>query len=226
MQKLFTLCVSALMAITSICAQDIIVTNDAKKIEAKILEVTTSEIRYKEADNLNGPVFILRTDEINCIIYSNGKVVLYDPSKTAQNPRGQEELSHQQIEDSITSDNIRKAEDLINGLNFSEVDEPAAVPLGKQANPVMGECGSWQLEGRDLVGHLPQPANTFNQEGRVVVQITVDASGNVIEAMVIGGDITDKTTMDLALNAAKRAKFTSAKQKKQVGTITFIFKIK
>jgi hypothetical protein len=32
-------------------AQDIIVTIDAKKIEAKIIEVSKSEIKYKEQDN-------------------------------------------------------------------------------------------------------------------------------------------------------------------------------
>lgn len=59
-------------------AQDIIVTNDARKIEAKVLEVSKSEIRYKEIDNLDGPTFVLGTDDINSIIYANGKVVFYN----------------------------------------------------------------------------------------------------------------------------------------------------
>jgi len=63
-------------------AQDIIVTTDAQKIEAKILEVSKSEIKYKEIDNLEGPTFVLSTDEINSIIYANGKVVLYSQTKT------------------------------------------------------------------------------------------------------------------------------------------------
>ena len=63
-------------------AQDIILTTDAKKIEAKITEVTKSEIRYKEKDYLDGPTFFISTDEINSIIYGNGKVVLYNqPAK-------------------------------------------------------------------------------------------------------------------------------------------------
>lgn len=59
-------------------AQDIIVTTDAQKIEAKIIEVSKSAIRYKEPDNLDGPTFVLDTEDINTIIYSNGKVVLYN----------------------------------------------------------------------------------------------------------------------------------------------------
>lgn len=78
MKKLFTLCLFALIAANTLLAQDIIITNDAQKIEASILEVSKSEIKYKEKDNINGPTFILETKEISSIIYSNGKVVVYN----------------------------------------------------------------------------------------------------------------------------------------------------
>lgn len=81
-------CCMVLWAMVSAAyAQDIIVTTDSKKIEAKIMEVSKSEIKYKEADNLEGPTFVLSTDEINTIIYSNGKVVLYNQEvqSTAKN---------------------------------------------------------------------------------------------------------------------------------------------
>lgn len=66
------------MASMTLIAQDIIITNDAQKIEAKILEVSKTEIKYKENDNLDGPTFILETKEVSSVIYSNGKVVLYN----------------------------------------------------------------------------------------------------------------------------------------------------
>ena len=78
MKKKLTLIACALIAVASLMAQDIIVTKDAQKIEAKILEVSKTEIKYKEKDNLNGPTFILDTKEISSIIYSNGKVVVYN----------------------------------------------------------------------------------------------------------------------------------------------------
>jgi len=64
---------------TAICtfAQDIIVTRDAVRIEAKILEVSSSEIKYKEYNDQDGPLFILNTSEINTIIYQNGSVKIY-----------------------------------------------------------------------------------------------------------------------------------------------------
>ena len=71
------------------CAQDIIITTDAQKIDAKILEVSKHEIRYKEKDNLDGPTFVLETKEINSIIYANGKVTVYN-QPASQEPAKQE----------------------------------------------------------------------------------------------------------------------------------------
>ena len=65
-------------------AQDIIVTTDSKKIEAKILEISETEVKYKETDNLEGPTFILPTQKIVSIIYANGKVSLFQESVTAE----------------------------------------------------------------------------------------------------------------------------------------------
>lgn len=76
-------------------AQDIIVTNNAKKIEAKILEVSKSEIRYKEVNNLNGPTFVLETKEISSIIYSTGKVVLYSQAADTEAIQEQPKSSQQ-----------------------------------------------------------------------------------------------------------------------------------
>lgn len=78
-QFLFT---AIFVAITVFCfAQDIIVTTDARKIDAKIMEVSETEVKYKETDNLDGPTFIISTNNISSIIYANGKVSLYTEGK-------------------------------------------------------------------------------------------------------------------------------------------------
>lgn len=79
----------------NVYAQDIIVTTDTQKIEAKILEVSKSEIRYKEKDNLDGPTFVLSTNEISSIMYSNGKVVLYNQT-TSTTPKQEKTPTEQQ----------------------------------------------------------------------------------------------------------------------------------
>lgn len=98
---------------------------------------------------------------------------------------------------------------------------------GQKGNPVgHGSSGgnSWSLSGRGIKGTLPQPSNTFKQEGKVVVQIRVNAAGQVVSATVKGGDVSDKQTQQLALDAARKAKFTEGDHD-QIGTITYIFKL-
>ncbi len=98
---------------------------------------------------------------------------------------------------------------------------------GQKGNPVgHGSSGgnSWSLGGRNIVGRIPEPTNTFNQEGRVVVQIRVNPAGQVISAVEgKGSTISDKQTIKLALDAAKKAKFTEG-DRDQIGTITYNFK--
>ena len=98
---------------------------------------------------------------------------------------------------------------------------------GQKGNPVgHGSSGgnSWSLSGRGIKGTLPQPSNNFNQEGKVVVQIRVNAAGQVVNVSHKGGDVSDKQTIQLALDAARKAKFTEGDHD-QIGTITYIFKL-
>lgn len=84
MKKFFS--IYMVVTLMSICAyaQDVIVTKDAKKIDAKILEVTKGEIKYKEFDYQDGPTFTLGIEDINSIIYANGKVALYNQDKAKE----------------------------------------------------------------------------------------------------------------------------------------------
>lgn len=47
---------------------------NSERIDAKILEVSDSEVSYKKTDYIDGPTFIVKTSEISSIIYSNGEV--------------------------------------------------------------------------------------------------------------------------------------------------------
>ena len=105
MKKFFFLFASVAMTISAM-AQDVIITTDAQKIDAKIIEVSKTEIKYKEKDNPNGPTFVLEAGEISSIIYANGKVVLYNqPSSEAP----KEEASDPQPAAVVTSSNVAEA---------------------------------------------------------------------------------------------------------------------
>lgn len=67
------------LAITHfVAAQDIIVTKNSDRIDAKILKVTEEEIEYKQSNNPDGPLFTISVEKISSILYSNGEVQTFD----------------------------------------------------------------------------------------------------------------------------------------------------
>ncbi len=95
-------------------------------------------------------------------------------------------------------------------------------PVGKNFGSVNGNM--WSLQGRSMKS-MPKPSNDFKEEGRVVVSIRVDKAGNVIKVSLAGGTtISDQYTIQLALDAARKAKFTEG-DKEQIGSITYNFKL-
>ncbi len=96
-------------------------------------------------------------------------------------------------------------------------------------NEGIGGYGSFNLNGRSIgAGGLPRPAYTIQEEGRIVVDITVDPRGNVIAAAVGRGTNIDNASMrNSAIEAAKRAKFNSITgANNQSGTITYRYSLK
>ena len=53
-------------------AQDLIIKEDGTEIQAKITEVTSTEVKFKRWDNIDGPTYIIPSLEIYKIIYQNG----------------------------------------------------------------------------------------------------------------------------------------------------------
>lgn len=98
---------------------------------------------------------------------------------------------------------------------------------GVKGNPVGRETGSsvtFNLSGRVPRGEkLPEPESNFNQEGTIIVRIWVDKAGNVTNQSIIGGNISDKSMQQLALQTARKSKFTEG-ETPQIGNITYTFK--
>ena len=97
----------------------------------------------------------------------------------------------------------------------------------------VGGYGSWDLNGRDMIGELPRPAyEGIQAEGRVVVAITVSPNGDVIStSIVVSRSSKDHTnTIDpqlrkIAEEAARKAKFNPTDAvNNQTGSIVYYFK--
>jgi len=65
-------------------SQDIIVTSNGNKIEAKVTEVEVDVIKYKKFGDNNGPTYTMKKTEIATILYENGNVDVF--KKEQQRP--------------------------------------------------------------------------------------------------------------------------------------------
>ena len=59
--------------LSSTNAQDLIILKDGNTIEAKVLEISPTEIRYKRFDHLDGPTIIIMAIDVLSIRYENGR---------------------------------------------------------------------------------------------------------------------------------------------------------
>lgn len=98
---------------------------------------------------------------------------------------------------------------------------------GKTAG--VGGYGTFDLSGRSLgEGGLPRPVYNVQDEGRVVVTITVNPSGKVISTSINKRTNTVNPSLRKAAeDAARKARFNSVGGvNNQTGTITYYFKLK
>jgi hypothetical protein len=94
MKKSFVLMIVVLFfgVAFSVSAQDMIVLKDGNMIEAKVMEISPSEIRYKRFDHLDGPTIVIPTANVLSIRYENGTYEIINAGtmpqqeNTAMNP--------------------------------------------------------------------------------------------------------------------------------------------
>lgn len=99
---------------------------------------------------------------------------------------------------------------------------------GGGLNPVGNDALDEGLQGRGLVGSLPQPVYPAgNRGGKVVIRVTVNQAGQVTEASYEpkGSTTSDDKLVNASLAAARKARFTESKAFVQGGRITYIFKM-
>lgn len=132
-------------------------------------------------------------------------------------------------------DRIEKLEDLADNRNdmsdeLSSFEEINSVINKRSANKkttdskLKNSSVSFSLVDRQSE-YLPPPIYLCQSGGKVVITITVDMSGRVIDAMYNNASTTkNQCLVDHALEYALNSRFSSdASKLKQLGTITFIF---
>jgi hypothetical protein len=88
MKRLFFFALVLFVAFSAY-AIDLIVLRDGNIIEAKVTEISPSEIRYKRSNHLDGPTIVIPRATVLSIRYDNGKVEIFNPLPQAGQERTQ-----------------------------------------------------------------------------------------------------------------------------------------
>ena len=63
-------------------SQDIITQKDGTEIEAKVLEITDREIKYKKHSNVDGPTYTVVKEKVLFVKYVNGEKEMFSGTET------------------------------------------------------------------------------------------------------------------------------------------------
>lgn len=171
----------------------------------------------------------------------------------AQNKREQEERAR--IEEQRKRDERKRQEEAeaqrrreeiqrnVSGA-FGNTQDPGSgttpgAPAGRQGSPDgnvasggvdagVGGFGSFALGGRRLVGSgLQRPTYNVQVSGTIVIEITVNPAGQVIQALIAQGTTIDNNQLrESALKAARQTRFNTVDDlNNQIGTITYRFRL-
>ena len=73
------------LSVASVFAQDVILKKDGSEINAKVLEITEQQVKYKDFDFQDGPTRNLNTSDVFMITYENGKREVFN-KQTSEPP--------------------------------------------------------------------------------------------------------------------------------------------
>lgn len=145
-KQLFLLVIFLLGTAFALKAQDVIITLQAERIDAKVLEVSKTEVRYKKLSNPDGPVFVLSTDEIASILYANGEAQTFmkePPTKQEDLPK----IAKPKLDEVLYRDGGR----IVSNKSFIYEPENLRNMLGKEAYDNYLMAQSQYLSGQTMV---------------------------------------------------------------------------
>ncbi|MCL2411327.1 MAG: hypothetical protein FWC97_06755 [Treponema sp.] len=87
--KLGWLIVFLFVGISAVSGQDLIFLRNGDLIEGRVVEISSTEIRYRRIDFLDGPVFVISVADILTIRFEDGIVQIFNEAPIAEQPRTQ-----------------------------------------------------------------------------------------------------------------------------------------
>ena len=180
MKKLIFTVIAVMLFGVFVQAQDLITKRSGEDIQAKILEVNQTEIKYKKFDNQDGPTFTISKSDVLMVRYENGtnEVFTQTENRTNNYNQGSNNYNNRNIPAGISPNMPYK-------YYKDKYDHRFYVPqYGDPYSPALGGWGSFFIPGlgQILLGETGRGLGYF---GGVVGSYVVMAIGS---AMVIDGD--------------------------------------
>ena len=79
------LCMATMLVVNVAQSQDYLYLINSDTIKSKVLEVNENDVKYKDFENPDGPVYTINKSRIDKIIYQNGKVDYFNSVATDNN---------------------------------------------------------------------------------------------------------------------------------------------
>jgi len=182
--------------------------------------------KYDYVDKIASAIYYLTNDHLNNLKTSNINTVRYELKGGLRGFPSEE--------GSFSASNKEKPRidfpAIINGfyMNFDSTVDYSGETTSDQGSRSSDTGISYDLAGRNLQS-LPAPRYDSMLEGKVVVEVTVDKSGKVINAVAgrPGSTTLDATLLRIAREAALKATFNKSSEAPEIqkGTITYNFKL-
>jgi hypothetical protein len=159
MKKIIFSALATIFTLVNCFSQDIITKKTSEDIQAKIIEVTTTEIKYKKFDNQNGPTFTLLKSDVLMIRYENGSKDIFNESQNTSSVNiSTSDMAFKGKQDAITNYKGKKS-----GAGWTAATSIVLTPLFGLIPAVA--CASSEPSDDNLKYKEPElmKNNTYNQ---------------------------------------------------------------
>ena len=134
-------------------AQDVILLKNGNELNGKVIETSLNEIKYRKAENINGPLISIATENVYSIKYENG--IIDTINHTLKINEEADKKNQEVIVDTTKAKrkSINKTEAILYaGISF---------PTGKFANNKQSPASNGFTAGAAIVVKIPKSLNDF-----------------------------------------------------------------
>jgi hypothetical protein len=184
--------IALMLCITLFCglgyAQDIIITKNARKIEVKVLEINNSDVKYKNFDNQDGPIYTILKSAISSILYANGTVEIFPETQTTNSASNYNSSSNST---NNSTNNVAN-----NGANNSVNDgTPIAVSRFNQMSDRQQEAF---LQQTDLeIYQKFHSGSSLRNSGKSLLGAGLGLTGGGLGLMILGVAVTSESLVSI-----------------------------